>query len=158
MESKITFYFKSLNLTNFSREERKLNIIVKEHVKSEKKVNVRSYYTPRRVSSYFSTRGHCSEDYKSYVVYQFNCKEVGCNSSYVGYTTNTLRTRIMQHRYKPSKICEHYKTDHKSPPTAEIANCFKILFQVGNFNYLPIAESLFLLKNLRQTSMRNLMI
>src|SRR5678815_403209 len=57
----------------------------------------RSYYTPRRVSSYFSTRGHCSEDYKSYVVYQFNCKEVGCNSSYVGYTTNTLRTRIMQH-------------------------------------------------------------
>ena len=87
-----------------------------------------------------------SEDYRSYVVYHFNCKEVGCNSSYVGYTTNTLRTRIMQHRYKPSKIWKHYTMDHKSPPTAEIANCFKILFQVGNFNYLRIAESLFIKK------------
>ena len=51
-----------------------------------------------------------SED-NARVVYSFSCNEIGCNSSYIGYTTNKLRDRLLQHTYNGS-IKDHFLMTH----------------------------------------------
>lgn len=44
------------------------------------------------------------------VVYQYTCDNVGCSTDlnqYIGYTTNTLKTRMMQHYYKGAIRTHH---------------------------------------------------
>ena len=66
-------------------------------------------------------------------MYQFQCSEDGCNTSYIGHTTNSLATRVRQHRYNPSSIMKHYEIDHSAivPPFDVVLRYFK------NFTFQP---------------------
>ena len=63
------------------------------------KVDIRSYYKPEKLSSCFSLRPRNSMLSSHGLVYQFLCKEYGCNATYIGYTMNSLQSRARQHRY-----------------------------------------------------------
>lgn len=44
----------------------------------------------------------CHLENENNLVYQYKCNNVRCNSDYqqyIGYTTNTLKTRMTQHFY-----------------------------------------------------------
>jgi len=142
----ITLFFESSNLSNKKMEENKLKLILKDHIKTTpgKKLILRSYYKPLKLSSCFPTRSTLSLGESSNVVYQFKCSESGCNATYVGYTTNTLNMRMTQHKYKPSKVHQHFKEDHNKNPDNSIKDCFSILLKKRDFYDLRLAESLML--------------
>ena len=64
--------------------------------------------------------------------------------NYVGYTAQTLRKRISQHRYKSSSIWKHLKYDHDMniPTFDEFADCFEIVFSSACCLNLKIAEAI----------------
>ena len=108
-------------------------------------ISIRPYYKPLKISSYFSLRERKDLLGSSNVVYQFLCPEAGCNATYIGYTTNTLRTRALQHRYSSSNIYSHFQFDHQSGPPLlgdSWLSCFSILHRFSNKTDLLIAESL----------------
>src|SRR5678816_4020985 len=111
INDKLVLYYKTENISQKKDEENKLKLNLKEHIKAKdgKKLILRSYYKPLKLSSCFCTREALSDGGSSNVVYQFQCSESGCNASYIGYTTNTLNMRMSQHKYKPSKIFQHIK-------------------------------------------------
>lgn len=78
----------------------------------------------------------------NYVVYQFTCPEDGCQASYVGYTTNTLLTRSTQHRSSPSKIFEHFLSDHDKLPPKNLNLSFKVIYKNNNLRELKIGEAI----------------
>src|SRR5678816_4821324 len=96
---------------------------------------IRDSYKPLKLSSMFSERTSGTKENVNHVVYQFHCNKDGCNASYIGYTTNSLKLRVSQHRYRPSKIFEHFKNEHGTPkPNIDISN-FDILHRAGTVSY-----------------------
>ena len=53
------------------------------------------------------------------LVYRFNCPEVAWNATYIGYTSQTLKNRVKQHKYQSSSICQHYMHDHNMLPPSD---------------------------------------
>jgi hypothetical protein len=92
----------------------------------------------------FSTRPQRNDETRANVVYQFVCPEDGCNASYVGYTTCTLKRRSGQHRYNPSSIHKHFVEDHSTavPPINNIVAHFNILYSSSCKLELKIAEAI----------------
>ena len=78
------------------------------------------------------------------VFYRFNCSEVACNATYIGYTSQTLINRVKQHRYNSSSICQHYMYDHdKLPPRLdEFSSCFEVIFGSESVRNLKIVEAI----------------
>ena len=60
---------------------------------------------------------------------------------------NTLETRAKQHKYKNSKIFEHYQKDHKTNPTTDIINAFTIQYRNQTTKKTKLAEALLIRKN-----------
>ena len=106
------------------------------------------YYRSSKLSGKFSTRPRGTST--DHVVYQFSCPEDDCQSSYIGFATNTLTTRAKQHWYKSSSIHQHFVEAHRKPsqdiPTNIIYN-FKILYRNADVFTLKIAESILIREN-----------
>ena len=70
---KLLVYYKIENIIQKKEEENKLKLILKEHIKAKdrKKLILRSYYKPLKLSSCFSTREALSDGESSNVVYRF---------------------------------------------------------------------------------------
>ena len=49
-------------------------------------------------------------------LYKFACTETRCNSTYYGFTTNSLKKSASQHVYKGSSVYKHYFVDHDILP------------------------------------------
>lgn len=161
--NKIIFYYQSQVVNEMKVEESKLKSIINKHIKgtNNERVVIRSFFKPKKLSSCFSTRMLRQEHDSVNVVYQYTCYEDGCNATYIGYTTNTLRMRMTQHRYKPSKILEHMMSDHGVERLDnDIYNYFKILDRKCDFHDLRLAESLLIRKfkpdiNIKYNEMSN---
>ena len=87
------------------------------------------------------------------LVYEFKCNQEGCNASYIGYTSNCLITRAKQHRYKGSKINEHFSVDHHCKPE-NIFDSFKILYRNSDIRSTKIAEALLIRKHRPEINVR----
>ena len=156
-KEKITFYYETKNVSKLKQEEKSLKNILQQHIKPKNKeldINVNVYYKSKKLSTNFSTRSRNSTNSQSHVVYQFSCPERDCKSRYIGYTTNTVHTRAVQHRYKPSKIHTHLSTEHNKPTIGNIEDNFKILFSSSNLNELKIAEALLIKLHLPEINIK----
>lgn len=102
------------------------------------------YHQSKHLSSCFSTRDLSANHH---VVYQFNCPEVDCTSTYIGYTTNRLIDRAQQHRFKPSKIHEHISKEHNQTTINNISNHFQVLYTSCDTQKLKIAEAFYIKNN-----------
>ena len=63
--------------------------------------------TPNKIARYFSIKDKKLENLQSDVVYKFTCG--GCTSTYIGFTTRHLTTRIREHLEsdKKSHVLKH---------------------------------------------------
>ena len=55
---------------------------------------------------------------------------------------NSLVTRAKQHKYKNSKIYEHYQKDHNTNPTSDIISAFTIKYRNLITKKTKLAEAL----------------
>ena len=88
---------------------------------------------------------------KSHMVYRVkcslsdSCNEPNFNPVYVGYTTNTLHTRLTQHTYQGS-IKEHFLKDHNTKLTLQhLKDNAKMVYSTNDTNRLQIYEALTIL-------------
>ena len=98
----ITFYVRLGNLHMIIVYEQTLKILLHHHViptKMEQCLKLISYFKPQRLGAFFSPRSHKVDTDKVNVVYQFSCTAAGCQASYIGHTTCTLKKQYSQHKY-----------------------------------------------------------
>lgn len=135
--------------SNYRQREDQLKQIIKTHVKptDEKSVCVMIYYKAKKLKNLLIKnspknvdRGNCSG-----VVYRYNCPNASCNvSSYIGYTTNTINTRMRQHFYNGA-IKQHGFDKHNIRPTyEEILNNTEVLSRCHDRHELIILEALYI--------------
>ena len=90
-----------------------------------------------------------SEHDEDHVVYQFNCPNDGCkaiDTSYIGFTTNTLKMRS-EHHHNNGAIRNHFETKHKLRPTTEtILTNTKILKHIQRKDELMLYEAILIKK------------
>ena len=152
----ITFYFRVTDLNTFIGDKVFLKQAIAKHITPNdptRRIDLRIYYKPRKMSSCFSLRPKRPELQRHGLVYQFQCNEDGCNSSYIGYTSNSLQTRARQHRYAGSKIFAHYDQDHHSKP-GDISDQFSILYTNSDIRNVKIAEALLIRENMPVINVR----
>ena len=97
----ITFYVRLNNLHTMKLDEKTLKNILPHHViptNKYRQIKFISYLKPVKLCSFFSTRLSRTNLEKASVVYQFSCTEAGCQASYIGHTTCTLKMRGLQHQ------------------------------------------------------------
>ena len=145
--NEIIFFVQLFNVSNFKNDTRRLNQIIRSHVRASEKdtqVRVTPYYKPYKIAASFSTRPRLDKRNKNNVVYKFTCSEAECNSTYYGYTQNSLKKRVSQHRYKSSSIYKHYTIDHDMlPPKLEnFVSLFDIAYMNSDLISLKIAEAI----------------
>ena len=144
-DDNIDFYYRSFCVDSFKCEKQQLNSLIRKHVSPidpSKTVQIHVYYKPSKLASQFSLRPKRPKLSTHKVVYQFTCPEVGCQASYIGYTTNTLETRAKQHRYSGSKIYCHFVDEHNIRPHSDLSEAFSILYRDVNPHKIKIAEAL----------------
>ena len=109
----ITFYVRLNNLNTMKLDEKTLKNILHHHViptNKDRQIKLISYFNPEKLCSFFSTRPFRTDLEKASAVYQFSCTEAGCQASYIGHTTCTLKRRGLQH--KTRAIYKHFINDH----------------------------------------------
>ena len=146
-DNKIKFFVQLFNLSGFKSDRRRLKNIVLDHVKPvlpDSSISLLTYFKPNKLSAQFSTRSRAENIDRVNVVYKFDCYVDGCNSSYIGYTTQTLKNRIAQHRYNSSSIWKHMHYDHsvEIPNFDDFAQCFNIVFSSSSVISLKIVEAI----------------
>src|SRR5678816_1101872 len=92
-ENSINFFFKTSNAIDFNKEEKCLRNILNSHLKTKgtSKFKVRLYHKSKQLSSSFSTRDALPDNH--HVVYQFNCPESDCTSTYIAVSYTHLLDR-----------------------------------------------------------------
>ena len=147
LDDDVTFYLALYNLSNFASGTKEIRTIITDHVKTSlptSSIRVVTYYRPYKLGSQLSTRSRCDGVDKSGVVYSFKCPLTTCHAVYYGHTTQTLSSRIKQHRYVSSSITKHFNNDHDMavPNYNELMQCFSIEFSSNEPIQIKIVEAL----------------
>ena len=153
MSNNVQLFLELINLQTFRADSQALTNILTKHISCcdpDSKLELKTYFKSKKLSSLFSTREKCEDTERSKVVYKFCCSEERCKASYIGYTTNTLSTRCRQHRYRSSSIYQHFTIDHcMLPPSYDVlVNNFSTIHQFSNTIDLKIAEALEIKKHM----------
>ena len=134
-------------------QEKQLKNIIKKHVKSENEIKLCIFYKNRKLKNLLirnqPARNFLQGD-QSNVVYQFKCPEDGCStvsSLYIGYTTCTLKKRMIEHSYSGA-IRTHGQDEHgKRFSKEEIMNNVSIAKKDSCPQNLRILEALLIKKH-----------
>lgn len=155
---KINIYFRNQMTSDYRIREERIKAIIKKNVQpmdSRNKICLNVYYKNLKLKEII-IKNNCqtkSQEETNNVVYQYTCPNVGCstvNNSYIGYTTNMLKTRLRQHSYNGS-IKLHQSEVHKTKITyTEIISNTKILHKNTNKTNLLLLEALTIKNNAPQ--------
>ena len=135
-------YFKLPYLGTLSTHtNQRINKLIKEFCKIN--VSVKIAFMSCKIMSFFSTKDKCLDDLRSYVVYKFCC--AGCNSCYVGHTTQHLTKRIDQHLRTDinSHILKHLQTSASCKAVCD-DKCFEIIDSANTKYTLKVKEALWI--------------
>jgi hypothetical protein len=148
-EAQIRLYFKGFMSSAYDHQEKVLKKIIKKHVQAkDDRTNISTliYYKNPKLKNYIlknRVKMSSFED-QCHVVYSYTCDNATCNGgkTYIGYTTNSLETRMKQHSYKGA-IRKHHENVHNIRiKTHQILKNVKILQKSPNTYELQILESL----------------
>ena len=133
---------------NISRDyKRKITELVKQHLS----VDISTYYTSCKVSSFFSLKSGTPHALKARVVYKFTCLR-DSDSYYIGKTKRHLVTRAMEHttpkESTQSEIKNHLFQCNDCKNGDHTVSNFQVMKQCRNDYSAKIHEAL-LLKKLR---------
>ena len=117
-DDKITLYYQSQMSSYYKTEESKIKDIVKKRIKpgdAKSKISLIIYYKGKKLKNLIiKNKIHLANSIgeESHVVYQYTCNQSQCNlanpKKYIGYTTTTLKERMLQHK----SIKNHHKIHH----------------------------------------------
>ena len=136
---------------NYKQRESQLKGIIAKNVKS-KNFNTKNdlliyYKNPKLKDVTMTSKQMKIQEDQDNVVYQYSCPSNGCNaieSFYIGYTTNTLKTRMYQH-FSSGAIRKHHEMDHGIRTTKEsILRNTKIIARASCRDDLLLLESLYI--------------
>lgn len=149
-KDEIPLFFCNQMTENFKQREKQLKNIIKKNVvpkQQNTELNFNIYYKNMKIKDLVLSRKVQSTPSTEcdHVIYQYNCPHSGCrttDSSYIGYTTNTLRKRAEQH-YNNGAIKYHFELKHKTRPTIHnILDNMKILRKINKRDELLLHEAL----------------
>ena len=138
---------------NASREYKKK---VTQLIKEQLGVDIFTYYSSCKVSSFFSLKSSTPHNLKARVVYKFTCLS-DSDTYYIGKTKRHLATRAMEH-ITPAKESEIRRNIFKSEVQRHITNCgnckgaslsvdnFKVMKQCRDDYSAKVNEALLLRK------------
>ena len=139
--------------SNYKQEENRLKLIIKNNLKPnnlEHQIKLIIYYRTRKLKNLFIKNGPPANNdlaTQHHVVYQYSCNKGGCNPTrdiYIGYTTDTLKARMIQHQ----SIKKHIRSVHSTGiGYKEMLDNTKILFKNESKQYLLLAEALLIKKH-----------
>jgi len=106
--------------SDYKIKENKLKKIIKQNLKPTDRsdqIQLTIFYKTKKLKNLLISNNvkPTSLEDQCNVVYKYNCPDDGCSSTesiYIGYTTNTLKTRMSQHHYYGS-IRKHSEEKHK---------------------------------------------
>ena len=139
-------YYRNQMNNMYKQEEKTLRKIIENNTKpaNSTQIKLMIYYRNRKIKNLFIRNNPCLDLNQHHVVYQYGCPVEECKPSkiYIGYTTTTLKQRMVQHAQNGSienhsKTAHHYKINSK-----EIVDNTIILFKSSERNDLVIAEAL----------------
>jgi hypothetical protein len=145
-KKEITLMYRNQFTSNFKQDEQNLRRAISKNVVTvdpTKEVQLLIYYQNRKLNSLLIRNKAHKSNVDARVVYQYECKEVGCNSiRYIGYTTCSLTKRFYMH-VQSGAIRSHNKDIHNFKPlTRQLLQNTQVLFRGQNRNDLAIAEAL----------------
>ena len=134
--------------SNYKHDEKRLKAILSKHVKPvdpENRIRLFIYYRNFKVRNLFIRNNPNCENKDYYVVYKWKCNQGQCNltdTSYIGYTTNTVKERMRCHA-QSGAINRHLKSKHNLKLTTDqlVKNTSILTHRTTKFE-LVIAESL----------------
>jgi hypothetical protein len=143
----LQLYFEGQMTSSYLHQEKVLKAIIKKWVKPNENTTLKTtiFYKNRKLKQLLiknsSTKSNLLKD-QSNVVYSYQCN-AGCNANkYIGYTTNTLETRMKQHSYSGA-IRKHHEDEHNVRiKYGEIITNTSILQRSSSRNDLLIMEAL----------------
>lgn len=146
----ISLFFCNQMTENYKQREKHLLNIVEKNIKCKQKnskLRLHIFYKNTKIKDLLLSRKveKAASSECDHVVYEYNCPHSGCrttDTSYIGYTTNTLRKRAEQH-YNNGAIKYHYESKHKTRPTFQnIIDNMKILKTFHKRDDLMLYEAL----------------
>lgn len=142
----VRLFYRGQFSSNYKNEERELKQAVRRNVAptdGRKRLNIMIYYRNNKLRSLFICNKMFKSSTNDHVVYQYQCNQVGCNSSkYIGYTTMTLAKRFYTH-VQTGAIRLHNKDRHDTKPlTAELLENTTVLYKAATKIDLTIAEAI----------------
>lgn len=143
----INLFYRNQMSSQHKQEERNLRRILKDHISHKRNgtINLSIYYKSRKLRNLFIKNNIHADSSNSHVVYQYECPNDLCQQStttYIGYTTNTIKQRMTMHAQTGSIISHHKETHNNRPRTAEIMEDVSAIFKSRDKNELLIAEAL----------------
>lgn len=122
----INLYYRNQMTNNYKQREEQLKKIIKSNIRgtTEKtKITLQIYYKNPKLKEYVLSpkKRPTAPEEQNNVVYQYTCPHSGCkatDSTYIGYTTNSVKTRMQQH-FTTGAIRKHYEQEHGLRPTKE---------------------------------------
>ena len=126
-------YFKLPYIGNLSHHMKiKLSKLCKEFCKEN--FNIKLVFNSFKTKNYFSYKEPTSNDFKSFLVYNFTC--ASCSSSYIGETRRRFKTRI------EGNMSHTFKQLHSTATCFDSYNslCFKIIDKANSKFDLKIKE------------------
>ena len=137
-----TRYFKLPYIGDFSiNTSQKLMEITKKFCK--KGTSIKIALSPNKIARYFSIKDKKLENLQSDVVYKFTCG--GCTSTYIGFTTRHLTTRIKEHLEsdKKSHILKHINSSNNCKSRCSYKS-FEVIDQAQTEYALKIKEAIWI--------------
>ena len=135
---------------NYRQREDQLRKILNKNVKGvdkETKVKLQIYYKNSKLKELvLSPKKKPTQPFEfNNVVYQYTCPNDGCKAietTYIGFTTNTMKIRMQQH-FTTGAIRKHHELEHGIRPTKYcILNNTKILRRGNTREDLMLLEAL----------------
>jgi hypothetical protein len=147
-KNKIQLYFEGQMTSAYLHQEKVLKQIISKYIQpteNDTTINTTIYSKNRKLSHLLiknSPQRPTTLHLQSNVVYSYNCN-AGCNASnYIGYTTNTLGTRMRQHSYSGAIRKHHEEVHGERIKYNEIINNTSILQRLRMRSDLLIMEAI----------------
>ena len=146
--NRIPLFFEGQMTSSYLHQEKVLKEIVSKYVlptENETSIVTTIYYKNRKLRQLLITNSPkrpTDLHQQSSVVYSYNCN-AGCNANnYIGYTTNTLGTRMRQHSYSGAIRKHHEEVHQKRVKYDEIILNTSILQRLRTRDDLLIMEAI----------------
>jgi predicted GIY-YIG superfamily endonuclease len=144
----INLFYRGQMSNQYKQEEKNLRNILSDNITPRRGASIKLsvYYKNTKLSQLLIKNNIHQDNSKSHVVYKYTCNQVECqpHKYYIGYTTTTLKQRMLTHNTNRQYAFTSYKDTHTKRRTAELLETTTPIHKSQDRFELQIAEALFI--------------